>query len=113
MTEEKARPSMWITVRYVIYGLVVGLAIVQGFSGTRAGVIEVALVFPYVLLVMFSDEMIALCAMYGQYPIYGWILGQAMRRGRFGRALLWVAGVHAAALVVLLLMGWPGEVGPR
>ncbi len=107
MTEEKTRQSMWITVRYVIYGLVVGLALVQGFSGTRMGVIEVALVFPYVLLVALSDEMIALCAIYGQYPIYGWILGQAMRRGRFGRALLWLAGIHAAAVVVALSIVWP------
>ena len=43
----------------------------------------------------------------GQYPVYGWILGQAMRRGRIGRSLLWLVGAHAAALVVLLLLGWP------
>ena len=63
------------------------------------------LAFPYTYIVQGSATIVY--ATLGQYPVYGWILGQAMRRGRFGRGLLWLVGVHAAALVVLLLMGWP------
>ncbi len=107
MTEEKTRQSMWITVRYVIYGCMVGFALLLWIMDTAESARDVILVFPYALLVTLSDEMIALCAIYGQYPIYGWILGQAMRRGRFGRALLWLAGIHAAAVVVALSIVWP------
>ena len=103
MTEEKTRQSMWITVRYVIYGLVVGLALMQWFTDSLADARQVTLGFPYAVAVIgISSSMIALYAVLGQYPIYGWFLGQAMRRGRFGRALLWLAGVHAAAVIVAL-----------
>ncbi len=91
-------------MRYVIYGCVVYLALwVIGMRFAfpiEAGV----LAFPYAYIVQGSGTMAY--AVLGQYPIYGWFLGQAMRRGRFGRALLWLVGVHAAAVVVALWIGW-------
>ncbi len=114
MAEEKTRPSIWITVRFVIYGCVVHLALwaigVRFLFNSAAGQLDVLLLmlaFPYTYIVQ-GSATIVLYATLGQYPVYGWILGQAIRRGRVGRSLLWLVGVHAAALVVLLLMGWPG-----
>ena len=115
------RPSIWITVRFVIYGCVAHTALMA--IGGRFAVFNSAagagqpdlqllmLAFPYFYIVQGSGTMAY--ATLVQYPVYGWILGQAIRRGRVGRSLLWLAGVHAAALVVLLLMGWPGVVVPR
>ena len=117
MTEEKPRPSVWITVRFVIYGCVAhsALWVITRFAFNSAAgqpnVLLLMLAYPYAYIVHQDSAVYA--TFLGQYPVYGWILGQAMRRGRFGRSLLWLVGVHAAALVVLLLMGWPGVVGPR
>ncbi len=112
MAEEKTRQSKWITVRFVIYGCVahtalwgIGTRFAFPIEAGRPDVLLLMLAFPYAYIVQGSATMVY--ATLVQYPVYGWFLGQAIRRGRVGRSLVWLAGVHAAALVVVLWMGLP------
>ena len=107
MTEEKPRPSIWITVRFVIYGCVVGFVLWAWFFSGRAseGLLDLllaCLVIPYTVIADYFSLASVPYVMFGQYPVYGVILAEAKRRGRFGTVLLWVVGVHATAMGLVM-----------